>query len=355
MAGRRIYNIDDNFFDKMSSEKYWLIGLFAADGYVSSESLCGISQAGEYGKKMIEYVKELMHSTYPISSGKTSFKGSSNIQYGFDFSSKKIVQDLEKYNVVKRKTYTFSFPEIIPEEFIPAFLCGYVEGDGSILTYGSKSDYSKGGIKDFLVLEWVGTEKFIKRCNDVVPVKGFIGPCKGSNVWIIRWYSYEALQVCGWLYNFKDIYRGSYKFKNFIKAKNSYYSSSRVKSSLDREKLLDSILSKEFVSVGKYAKDNPEHSESVYYGWLNAMCKEGLIDVRDYKCNRWLDQIEYNKSLESKLLNCIKSGKFTCVRDFVVQNGIQNDYEKCYGILRDMANRGIIDREVYVTRNPWRL
>lgn len=123
----RQYSVNDNYFDNMQWEQYWLLGLLASDGYIEHDHYIGLSQSGDNGLQLITYVNQLLKNTAPIRHRKT--KG--QIAHQLYFSSPKIAQILKKYNIVSNKTYVYDLP-IIPQQYIKPFLIGYIMGDGCI-------------------------------------------------------------------------------------------------------------------------------------------------------------------------------------------------------------------------------
>ena len=269
-----------NFFDDSNDSpvKYWLIGLIAADGTVNGNRT-SISQSGDGGKNLIEYVKEILESDYEISESISNFNGKTNTIYTIGFSSKQVIEKLSEYNIVPNKTYTYKFPDNIPEKNISDFLCGYLEGDGCI------GCYENGGTKNFCVVQIVGTKDFIDKCAKVIPIQGRVEKIRTSSIWAIWWNGTNAILLCDWLYSSQDIYKRSKKYENYIKCKNAYLKSDRYKCLLDRNKLLEYIYKNSYVNVSDYYRANPQHSVSVYYNWLKGFVEKGLITESQYKAN----------------------------------------------------------------------
>jgi hypothetical protein len=88
----RKYDVNDDFLDVDSVEKYWFIGLIASDGTIKNKNQISLSQSGEDGLKRVEYVKSIVNSTNPILVSKTSSKDS----YSIILSSEKLVKNLER-------------------------------------------------------------------------------------------------------------------------------------------------------------------------------------------------------------------------------------------------------------------
>lgn len=71
---------------------------------------------------------------------------------------------MKKYGITKRKTLKLEFPNL-PKGMEKYFLRGYFDGDGSI------GIYDLGRSKDLLSIQLVGTESFMKKCQEIIPVK----------------------------------------------------------------------------------------------------------------------------------------------------------------------------------------
>jgi len=132
----RKYHFNENYFKNMNSNVAYILGFLAADGSVASKSNCikislaeKDSELLEKFKKEFEYDGEVKHVT---------------TNKGFDIATLEInsvayKEDLKKYNIVPNKTFTFSIPDTIPNEFLIDFIRGYWDGDGTICTAGERA------------------------------------------------------------------------------------------------------------------------------------------------------------------------------------------------------------------------
>jgi hypothetical protein len=139
-APRTSYDCDEGFFsiDRRNRLQYYWAGFIAADGGIDSRK-------GSYTLKIelsskdrhhIEAFKKDVKSTAPIRDHiirKNDVRylkkeyGVSLIRVG----SKRLVTDLERFNVFPRKTYTYSFPKfLIDDELVNSFILGLIDGDG---------------------------------------------------------------------------------------------------------------------------------------------------------------------------------------------------------------------------------
>jgi len=51
-------SLDRSFFKKQTKEFFWFAGLIAADGSIHKKGYTGLSQSGEAGINIMEYVKD---------------------------------------------------------------------------------------------------------------------------------------------------------------------------------------------------------------------------------------------------------------------------------------------------------
>lgn len=233
--------MNDDFLETESHEKYWLIGLLASDGSIGKHNQVILSQSGEEGLNRIEYVKSLLNSNYPIKGTKTTAK----ISYRFQISSAKIVQKLKEYNIVRNKTLVYSFPNI-PEKYLSSFLAGYIEGDGCITISHNKTG------AEYLSVSFVGTNEFILKCNETVPIKGGLRKHNLSSVYELRWYGKKAVLFCDWLFQYSELYHGI-KYKNYLYGKDIVSKSRDAKYKEIKIKVFNDLQNKD-INVISYAK-----------------------------------------------------------------------------------------------------
>lgn len=127
------YNINHSFFDKnlLDENGAYILGLFAADGYVSKKDNCVTIELKADDKNILEDINLLLENERPI---KTYSRDGRNDTSKLYFFSKKIKDDLCFFNIVPNKTYLdIDFTEKIPEKFFFDFIRGFFDGDGSVV------------------------------------------------------------------------------------------------------------------------------------------------------------------------------------------------------------------------------
>ena len=152
---RRAYSVDDNYFENIDSQKkaYWL-GWLVTDGYVITHlnTKRGITNNNSVALKLSikdKYVLEDFKKdikadieikfvnrgkgyiyTNKITNKEKLIEGGD--QCILQFSSAKMIKDLEKYGIHQNKTYNVVFPKELDSKYYPGFIAGVISGDGCI-------------------------------------------------------------------------------------------------------------------------------------------------------------------------------------------------------------------------------
>jgi len=135
----QIYEVNGNIFENIDShEKAYWIGFLTADGTITGGRLKLALAIKDI--KHLQAFKKFMESTHPILTykqlqGKTSVVKNKEKDYYYaiiGFSNKKLIQDLSKYSVTKRKSFTVKFGQNIPNKYMCSYMAGLVDGDGFI-------------------------------------------------------------------------------------------------------------------------------------------------------------------------------------------------------------------------------
>ena len=194
------YSINRNFFTKKNSHYFWLVGLLGADGSIHKQGYTSISQSGDKGEKLIQYLKKLINFNGKIYRSKNA--------YSIQISDKFVSNNLKKHGIVNNKTLTY-VPKNIPKKYFKSFLRGYFEGDGSV------GMYRCGSLDNYLIVSFVGTSQFMSFVKNNIP-DGFknkkIKRCK--NLEEVRYTGKYAYGFLKWLYQNKTLYK-SYKYDIF--------------------------------------------------------------------------------------------------------------------------------------------
>ena len=132
---------NEDFFETIDTEeKAYILGLLITDGYVIYPNRdtphnphWGITLKTE-DKYVLERIKELVGCNVKIidrERNRTGMKTSTTYESQLIVCSRKMVEDLSKYSVTQRKTYTAEIP-IIRQDLMPHLIRGIFDGDGCI-------------------------------------------------------------------------------------------------------------------------------------------------------------------------------------------------------------------------------
>ncbi len=127
MVGKRNalkHSCDERFFHKIDTEvKAYLLGLLISDGWIckSKGYRVGFSSVD---LQLVSFFKKYLKATNPI-------PFYNNKGWQILISSKRMVDDLERYGCIERKSLTSQWPEI-PNRLHHHFARGLFDGDGGI-------------------------------------------------------------------------------------------------------------------------------------------------------------------------------------------------------------------------------
>lgn len=193
---QRKYHIDDTFLDKIDScDKAYLIGFIAADGTIQPDGSIKIALSTKDKELLIKF-QAILETNYPIrdSITKDGYEVST-----FVFRSKSIRERLFEYNVVRGKTYFFSFPKTLPKKYYIDFIRGYWDGDGTICLINgcprsSLCSYQKDFLKDVIdiLFEQYGIQK-VKLYKQ-----------KESNTWYFQYSELASYKLYSAFYEGKE-------------------------------------------------------------------------------------------------------------------------------------------------------
>jgi hypothetical protein len=184
---KRKEGVNDNYFETIDTDlKAYLLGFFIADGCIQMNARCVNSyklsvNISEIDKELIElYQKEICpNNKISISNyrkGAIDRKPTHMIRW----TSNKMKNDLENFNVLRNKTkhFDFKFPfEYIPNHLIFSFIRGFFDGDGNISYDGTNR----------LTFAFFGTSKiFLQQIGEIFQkefnVKYIIDESKKANM-----------------------------------------------------------------------------------------------------------------------------------------------------------------------------
>ena len=128
----RKHKVNENYFKTWTHEMAWVLGIFVTDGNVNNKyHSISFSQKDE---RILMLIAELMQADYilaPIGVTRTTPT--------LIINSKIIKEDLAALGIFENKSLTVPFPSV-PDEFLPAFIRGVIDGDGSVSKDGYQAN-----------------------------------------------------------------------------------------------------------------------------------------------------------------------------------------------------------------------
>lgn len=212
----RKYPIDENFFHKIDTrDKAYILGILLADGHRCKNVKQIRLKLQEQDKEILEKIKNVINYDKPLNYEKRKLKSQQNT-YSLIICNSKICDDLEKYGIVKNKTFDIISPKIDDKLFIDLFR-GYFDGDGWI-TFGEKNKNCVIGI--------IGELNFIKfikeKIKNLYNIESYFAIDKRTDNRIIS-LRIRKKEDINYLYTlmYKDtnlfLNRKNNKFKEFLK------------------------------------------------------------------------------------------------------------------------------------------
>jgi len=135
--------VNKDFFKKWTPEMAYVLGFFAADGYITVNKRGGQFWSIQIiDRELLEKIKEVVKSDHKI--GVKKRKENESTLYRLQIGSIEMCDDLRGLGFNERKTKSMPIPNI-PMKYLADFVRGYFDGDGNVWTgenYHNKINHS---------------------------------------------------------------------------------------------------------------------------------------------------------------------------------------------------------------------
>lgn len=207
------YYINQDFFDKekITQNSAYILGLLAADGWVSNTENCIGLELKTEDIQILQDINVILENEREI---KTYSRQERNDTSKIYFFSQKMKKDLAYFNIVPNKTYmNMDFAKKIPDDFFFDFVRGLFDGDGSIIA-------SNGTVRWQIDGTSLATFQHIQSCFSRlgIQLKIRIEPDKKSTITKYRLYCYSkerCKKIFNLLYN-NSILKLERKYQKFL-------------------------------------------------------------------------------------------------------------------------------------------
>lgn len=166
-----MYSYNKNYFKTIDTKDkaYWL-GFIAADGSIINKGAAlEIGLNASCYNHLAKFVSSIdgdleMIKFRTTGSGVT---GKEHDVARIRVCCKELCRDLAKYDIVPQKGFILDFPYFLDKTFIPSYLRGYFDGDGSISTNGKNRNGSPKW-----AINLIATESFLNGLMDYLEAFG---------------------------------------------------------------------------------------------------------------------------------------------------------------------------------------
>lgn len=124
------YNVNTKIFDDITPESSWLLGWLLSDGNLYNDRVKIL--LSDKDVDAIHKMIKILEFDGPINKHVVTNSNWTHVHYGFSFYRKNISQNLEKHNLVPKKSLILKYPTTVDWKNMRHFVRGYFEGDGSI-------------------------------------------------------------------------------------------------------------------------------------------------------------------------------------------------------------------------------
>jgi len=197
--------INKDFFKKWTLEMAYVLGFFAADGYITVNKRGGQFWCIQItDKKLLESIKEVIEAEHKINIRlPNKNKLNESIIYRLQIGSIEMCDDLRKLGFSQRKTKSLVIPNI-PKKYFSDFVRGYFDGDGSI--WMGKIHKERKTKHNVLKLTFTSCSyEFIKELQNKLFFFGLEGGCiyrpKNKNFSRLQFSTLNALKLYNFMYN----------------------------------------------------------------------------------------------------------------------------------------------------------
>lgn len=181
------YKLNLNFFRNQSCDLAYFLGFMAADGGVHKKENFIFLELQTSDKEILERINLAIGNSRPVKDY-ISQRGYKNSK--IYFYNKEVKDILKEYRIVPNKTYDsfFGFPEKLEEQYLPDYLRGFTDGDGSFKKTGNSPTWQIDSASKNFIEDW-------KKYLDSKGIYCSISINQKTNVKLYRLYCYGYEKV----------------------------------------------------------------------------------------------------------------------------------------------------------------
>lgn len=208
-------DLRENYFEEINTnEKAYFLGLLITDGnvFIKNNTYKVSITLQEQDKYLIEKFCEAIKLNKVVTSDGRGC-------YSVQVCSKKMCEDLRKYHIIPNKTFTVRLPQI-NDKYMPYFLRGCIDGDGSVGFYKRKGRHSHRKIIRLCSASKTFLEDIKNYLSEKLGIGGFIREERKDNLFQIYYTkNRDIYNLINYLYDDNSI-RMKRKYDKILLIKN---------------------------------------------------------------------------------------------------------------------------------------
>lgn len=185
----------ENAFDEFCEESCYWAGFLAADGCIDSKHRVRVML--KYDDILhLEKLRAFLGSTHTISTNTDKY-----YRCSFELTSLHICEMLDlNYGIIPNKTDKLKFQKL-PAKYMPYFLRGYFDGDGSICeSFSNKNSITTSIYATFASGSKHFSEGLFNYLQDILNLGGHLQEFEGSTKWQLKFNTNDAKTLLHYMY-----------------------------------------------------------------------------------------------------------------------------------------------------------
>lgn len=197
--------VNKDFFKKWTPEMAYILGFFAADGYITvNKRGAGFWSIQITDKDLIYKIRKCVGAEHKI--GERIGKGNDKNLYRLQIGSKEMCEDLNKLGYRENKTKSLFVPNI-PKKYFADFVRGYFDGDGNVWMGYIHKNRSEPDLVILCAFTSCSLD-FLLTLKDKLRIAGLVGGSiikNKKNYCRLSYSTKDALKLYDFMYNSIDL------------------------------------------------------------------------------------------------------------------------------------------------------